>query len=511
MNVRRRLLCAALGAAALAGGAVIASTGGAQGANGATEFFTWFGASSASGEYFSVVYDAAANPNETIIVERDGTTGRVRSRFGGGYIANGIATGSGRVYVAANDGTVRVYGKRAGAYRQIDSWAVSVPGQTDPIVSTGIVRAPGGYTLVAVNAQPPGLVPPVWLGVVVLDKDGTTVATWEVPAETVPANAFVLPIALNRAPSGEIFVNGIPCQAGLCGSPVQADGYLYKLALSKGAGGAATLTQTGRWASSVLPDVRSAAVLDAQNIITVGGGAGDGLPKSHEAAPGRTVGPPGLGLGAAQQYRLGGTTLTQVTQLRGLLNPATVSIRDRAKKPIVYMTENSSGNRIIIERFAPEGSGWARQGRPWRAAWGPAGPAGIRCAGRPATIVGTPGRDVIVGTRGPDVIAALGGADVVRAHGGNDIVCLGSGADRAHGGSGEDMILGENGGDRIVGGRGADILGGGLGPDVIEGGAGDDRLLGQPGRDVLVGGAGFDIARGGPGADLCSAERASSC
>ena len=53
-----------------------------------------------------------------------------------------------------------------------------------------------------------------------------------------------------------------------------------------------------------------------------------------------------------------------------------------------------------------------------------------RCAGRRATIVGTPGRDRLRGTRRADVIVALGGNDRVVAGAGRDIVCGGAGDDR---------------------------------------------------------------------------------
>jgi uncharacterized delta-60 repeat protein len=88
-----------------------------------------------------------------------------------------------------------------------------------------------------------------------------------------------------------------------------------------------------------------------------------------------------------------------------------------------------------------------------------------RCAGRPATIVGTPRRDRLRGTPRADVIVALGGNDTVLARGGNDLVCGGAGNDRLSGGAGRDRLLGERGRDLLTGGRGR------------------DRLIGGPGRD----------------------------
>jgi uncharacterized delta-60 repeat protein len=98
-----------------------------------------------------------------------------------------------------------------------------------------------------------------------------------------------------------------------------------------------------------------------------------------------------------------------------------------------------------------------------------------RCAGREATIVGTPGRDVLRGTRRADVIVALAGDDVVRAGAGDDLVCGGSGRDRLLGQRGADRLLGEGGRDRLLGGPGADILRGGAGRDACLGGLGRDR------------------------------------
>jgi CSLREA domain-containing protein len=88
------------------------------------------------------------------------------------------------------------------------------------------------------------------------------------------------------------------------------------------------------------------------------------------------------------------------------------------------------------------------------------------CAGKPATIVGTAGRDVLKGTRKADVIVALAGNDAIRALAGNDLIC---------GGKGKDVISGGPGRDRLLGQKGADTLRGGPGKDRLLGGAGADR------------------------------------
>jgi len=89
------------------------------------------------------------------------------------------------------------------------------------------------------------------------------------------------------------------------------------------------------------------------------------------------------------------------------------------------------------------------------------------CHGRPATLVGTEGKDRIRGTAHDDVIVALGGADVIRASSGDDVVCGGAGDDRVSGGSGRDRLYGERGRDRLVGGSGKDRLVGGAGRDRL--------------------------------------------
>jgi hypothetical protein len=83
------------------------------------------------------------------------------------------------------------------------------------------------------------------------------------------------------------------------------------------------------------------------------------------------------------------------------------------------------------------------------------------CNGRPATIVGTAGRNRLVGTRGADVIVGLGGNDILLGGGGNDRLCGGSGV------------------DALTGGAGADALNGGSGrPDLCLGGPGSDSAVG---------------------------------
>jgi hypothetical protein len=87
------------------------------------------------------------------------------------------------------------------------------------------------------------------------------------------------------------------------------------------------------------------------------------------------------------------------------------------------------------------------------------------CKGKPATIVGTNGRDVRKGTSGKDVIVGLGGNDKLSGLAGNDLICGGAGKDKLKGGKGNDKLLGEAGKDTLKGGAGNDKLKGGAGKD----------------------------------------------
>ena len=119
----------------------------------------------------------------------------------------------------------------------------------------------------------------------------------------------------------------------------------------------------------------------------------------------------------------------------------------------------------------------------------------VKCDGKVATKVGTPGNDVIRGTAKRDIIAGLGGNDIILGGGGDDILC---------GGPGNDRITGNAGKDKLIGGGGRDRLFGGDGPDRLFGGPANDFLAGQAGPDVLGGGPNADRLDGGIGVDLCA-------
>lgn len=138
--------------------------------------------------------------------------------------------------------------------------------------------------------------------------------------------------------------------------------------------------------------------------------------------------------------------------------------------------------RAVVAGGAVEETGKLLVGRFTADPSSSAPPPRLSCAGRPATIVGTPAADHLVGTRGPDVIAALGGNDRISSGGGNDLICAGAGRDSVKAGRGNDKVHGEAGSDSLRGGPGVDLL---LGE------TGADRLFGGPG--------GKDVCNGGPG------------
>src|SRR5688500_9232162 len=117
------------------------------------------------------------------------------------------------------------------------------------------------------------------------------------------------------------------------------------------------------------------------------------------------------------------------------------------------------------------------------------------CAGRKATIVGSPGRDRLRGTDHRDVIVGLGGNDTIHGRDGWDIICGGPGRDEVHGDVGDDVLDGDRGSDLLVGDRCNDSLIGDEDADELRGGAGNDRFPAgmDPGGDQIDGGASEDL------------------
>jgi len=88
---------------------------------------------------------------------------------------------------------------------------------------------------------------------------------------------------------------------------------------------------------------------------------------------------------------------------------------------------------------------------------------GLKCGGKPPTIVGTVGDDRIRGTNRADVIVGLTGRDIIRGRGGRDRICGNRGRDDLRGGKRRDRLAGNRGSDTLAGGPGRNRLKGGLG------------------------------------------------
>jgi uncharacterized delta-60 repeat protein len=176
-------------------------------------------------------------------------------------------------------------------------------------------------------------------------------------------------------------------------------------------------------------------------------------------------------------------------------SPTSMAIQPDGK--IVVVGSNALG-QIVAVRLLGDPAGDGNPGGPGDGGGSP------RCAGKPATIVGTGGNDNLKGTRGADVIVGLGGNDKISGLGGNDVICGGSGNDRIFGGNGSDKLYGEAGKDTLSGGSGNDTESGGAGNDKLSGGSGNDKLSGGAGNDKLSGGAGNDKLSGGAGNDKLS-------
>ena len=165
--------------------------------------------------------------------------------------------------------------------------------------------------------------------------------------------------------------------------------------------------------------------------------------------------------------------------------PTWVRLSDYEVLPVLHALElglgdtrllNASHARTRERVLALEPNGVIETATPWPV---------LRCAGRPATIVGSPEGDLLIGTDATDVIVGRGGNDTIDGFGGNDLICGGAGDDRLFGGRGHDLMIGGDGDDRFVGGPGSDIAFGGEGDDVLAD-DGVDRLAGGPGNDRVA-------------------------
>ena len=165
---------------------------------------------------------------------------------------------------------------------------------------------------------------------------------------------------------------------------------------------------------------------------------------------------------------------------------------------VIALNQPSAGSAEIVEegaavRFTPPSSSWQQVEFSYTVA-DPGGasdsaavvvtfdgePQPADPCEQPATIEGTPGRDIIFGTAGADVIHAGAGDDLVFGLGGDDIICGGEGRDLLFGNSGADVIVDDAGRSLVFGGRGDDEIIVGEGRDFVDGGPGLDVCTVQP-------------------------------
>lgn len=157
---------------------------------------------------------------------------------------------------------------------------------------------------------------------------------------------------------------------------------------------------------------------------------------------------------------------------------------------------------------------------------------------RPADNVRTDGDDVLLGTNATDIMSGGAGNDVLRGLDGDDLLSGGSGIDHLHGGNGNDEFIVDNGNDVVfedagagidtvyatsdfylyanvedliiqnsagaafgVGNDSANFILGNLSNNLLIGWGGADTIYGEAGNDLLFGGDGNDELFGESGID----------
>ena len=172
----------------------------------------------------------------------------------------------------------------------------------------------------------------------------------------------------------------------------------------------------------------------------------------------------------------GGTLSTDF--LLGAADGQAVTIDDDDRYVVAGRAINQANDSsILVARFTVDYPVVTPPPGPPGPGPGP-GPAAGKCAGAPATVTGTAGKDKLKGTRKRDVIAGLGGNDVIKGLKGNDLICGGAGNDKLIGGPGKDTLRGD---------AGKDVLTGGPGKDKLAGGKGRDRCLAGPVKGKVSG------------------------
>jgi len=334
------------------------------------QYLTWTVDAPRGSEVFSTVYDT--DTQGSVIVSRNHRNGKVKQTFGSGGVASGVAaTKRGSVAVARQQGTVDAYEKRGRlGYRHVGTYPVAVPGQSETPFLGGIALGQDG-TWLTVASVGDAINVPQWVGAVAVDSDGATTGTWTVPADSdLPPNAFILASAISSTDDGSIFVRGIPCQAGLCGSPVIEKGWLYELRLGKDG----SLTQVNEWTSPGLADGQHLAMIDDTSFFAVGATRVLGtLPDGLQLATPES----GASVNDVFQFSIEGDRIETTGRLTGSNAPTYVAVETRGAVVTAFVVELGSGESgtYTIERFQQEHGKWVVRGGAWPAQWGSEGPS----------------------------------------------------------------------------------------------------------------------------------------
>lgn len=323
------------------------------------QYLTWRVTQQEAPEVYTVVYDSSGSTTE--IVTRSPSDGSVQAKFGSGSpAAAAFPLADGSVGQVAGD-TLEVFtgGQQSGSY------PVTIPGQSEAPYLSDLVAGPGGTWVMSGSVGDGVSGVPDWLGVASVSADGKTLGTWTVPADSsLPENAFILPASVSTTPSGTVFVRGIPCQAGMCGSPVIDTGWIYQLDVA--ADGTITLAQ--EWSDSSLADGQWLTMIDETSFFALGAsGAGSSL-QGYQLQGSVTD---------AYEFVIDGDAITQQGKLAADDIPTYIGMNRTGSGPDAYVLQYTGGydGSYSIQPFSNDSGTWTKQGDAWPASWGSGGPS----------------------------------------------------------------------------------------------------------------------------------------
>lgn len=263
---------------------------------------------------------------------------------------------------------------------------------------------------------------------------------------------FEQPDGIAIAPGGDLYVTDLDAEGGALFRVEMPSGEV-ELVSSVNANGAALEDPVG---VVVPPDGKPIVATFVQTIVRVDPQTGEQDPIATELD--------GLTAGAGLARAADGTLFTTGTAGIEAVDPKSGEV-----SPVGPLATNGYGIAMDLNGHVLAGnSGTLYDFNPKNGSVDPISSAfnfveGLEveppsCAGRLATIVGSPRPDVLRGSKSADVIAGLGGGDKIRGLDAADRICGGSGRDDIEGGDGGDRISGGGGRDHCSGGKGRDRL-----------------------------------------------------